>query len=652
MSAIAAILHTDGAAADETEIQRMMSALRAFGPERTVTQTYGHVALGFGQFTTTREDIAQIQPITGGDGVLTMVFDGRLDNRPDLARELGIEPAELRLLSDGGLAMRSWERWGQDAIQRWVGVFAVILWDRQNGQLLAFSDHLGSRSLFYHNGAGRIAIASAPMGLHALADIPRELDDQKLADMLCDFDVDTRATYFRGVRRIAPGHMMVVTETGAEEQRFYDLSVSVQPVRLASDEEYVEAASELLGEIVEQQMRSPGPVGAFMSGGLDSSTVAIFASRNLPAGQQLQTYTSVPEAGWDGITDENAYGDESPYVQAIAAAHPAIQLNLVDSAGLGLFHRMDQLLRLTEAPVRNSLNLIWFHEILDKARSDGMRVMLQGSQGNLTLSYTGDGVLTDLWRQRRFGRMLRELSANSTGPLSFARLAMSRLLLPMAPHWVWRIKEAVRGRRVPEFGKASLVARDFAHDMGVLQRIEDRRARRSGRQAADAQAQITALLTGNLMPKTADAERGLMSLYGIDLRDPMADRRLVEWRLGVPEDQFQRNGQRRWLIKRMMKDALPDDVLNKPRDVGRQSADWHVRMTRDLPEMRSRLDAIRQDPVAARMLDLDGIDALLKDWPAGTVTMQTDQRRVEFGVTLPLALQVAQFTRLVRGVNR
>ena len=89
--------------------------------------------------------------------------------------------------------------------------------------------------------------------------------------------------------------------------------------------------------------------------------------------------------------------------------------------------------------------------------------------------------------------------------------------------------------------------------------------------------------------------QGLRALYGISIRDPFANRRLVEWSFGLPEEQFLRNGVSRWLIRRMMDGQLPDSVLHN-RKTGLQTSDWHLRLTRDLPKISRELAAIKQDP--------------------------------------------------------
>ena len=445
MSGIAAIFHRDGRPVDRGDIERVARALAMYGPERQSVRLLGNVAFAYTHFTNTPEARGAQQPVTGAGGRYTMVFDGRLDNRGDIAATLGIDAADLRMLSDADLAVRSWERWATDAFNRWVGEFAVIIWDAGEQRLLAVRDQLGCRALSYHLTADRIVLASAPKGLHALGDIPRAIDEQKLADALCQLYADGERSYFENVRHVRTASTLIVRCKDVETIRYYQVSESVRDVRYARDEDYVDAARDLLETAVRSCLRSPGPVGSFMSGGLDSSTVAVTAARMLAqTGKQLPTFTWVPEPGWDGRLEKHCYGDETPYVQQIAAQHPAIELNLVDAAGLGHYHKQEELLHACEMPFRNALNVTWGHAILEQAKSRGIKVMLEGGMGNMTLSYRGDGIYIHHWRQRNFRQLLNELLALD-GAAGLPRHAFIQLAVPLSPEWLWAFKEWLRG---------------------------------------------------------------------------------------------------------------------------------------------------------------------------------------------------------------
>ena len=653
MSGIAAIYYRDGRPASRDEIERVARTLRVYGSERLVVRVEGSVAFAYAHFTDSPESRGSYQPLLGGGGRYIMVFDGRLDNRGDVARELGICSSDVRLLSDAQLAMKSWERWGSSSFGKWVGEYSLINWDKNESCLTAGRDQFGRRTLHYHEKPHRIVLASAPKCIHALGDVPREIDDQKIADALSQIYHNGERTFFKDIKRVPPACVMTVERGKSNIRQYYDFRENIREVRYKCDQDYVEAARELFQECVEASLRSPGQVGAFMSGGLDSSTMAIFAARILERqGKRLPTFTSVPEPGWDQRTHKRAYGDETPYVRAIAEKYPSIELNLVDTAGLGHYHKQEELLHALDMPVRNALNLHWTHGILEQAKDHGIKVMLQGVQGNATLSYAGDGIFMDLLRRGALRQLLKELVLVGRGPLGIMRSSLNRLVFPLGPTWLWDFKEQLRGRPTTanRWSLFSTAEPSFADQMHIPQQAREVGIFYRDKPRPFGRDNWIYLVT-SLASDTGDIMQGLRALYGIDIRDPFADRRLIEWAFGVPENQFYRNGVGRWLIKRMMHGVLPDSVLYKKISFGMQTADWHVRMTRDLPQMRKDLAQMSKDPDLAQMIDIGKLQKLLDDWPENTVVDLDDERFYLLPVNVPLTMQVARFVQRVKGVN-
>ncbi len=654
MSGIAVIYQRDGQPVQRSDIERVACALSMYGPEKQSVRLMGPVAFAYTHFTNTPEARGQQQPVSGGEGCHTMVFDGRLDNRDELGAALGIYAAALRMLSDASLAMRCWERWGTNALNKWIGEFAFINWDKTDKRLIAARHQFGYRALSYHLRHDRLVIASAPKGIHALSDVPREIDTQKIADALSLLYTDAERSYFKDIKCVPPASLLIADASKAETRKFYKLEDHIHDVRYASDDDYVEAAQELFETSVKATLRSPGPVGAFMSGGLDSSTVAISAAKILSEqGKRLPTFTWVPEEGWDRLTEEHCYGDETPYVKAIAELHTALDLNLVDAEGLSHYHKQDELLHAAEAPYRNALNLTYVHAILEEAQKRGIKVMLDGGMGNLTLSYRGDGIYTHLWRAKEYRRLFKEIGFLGRDPISFVRSSFAQLVVPYGPNWLWELKEWLRGRRRDsnEWLKYVSIDPEFGRLMRVTERARDSGFDYFGKPPARARDLWIWMLTRHVASQAGDGMQGLSALYGMEIRDPFSDRRLIEWCLGVPEDQFHRNGQGRWLIKRLMKGVLPDCVLFKSKNVGRQMSDWHVRLTRELPRMRADLKQLAHDPDIARMIDIPRLEALLQNWPTQTVTDFKDDRRFYLPMNLPQTLQIGHFVQGVKGLN-
>lgn len=645
MGGIAAIFHRQGRPVDADQPARMAGGLSAHGPDGVCHGTDGASGWVHAQHILTTEDRIDAQPVHAAEGRLRVLFEGRLDNRDALIRALGVDSGR----PDSVLAAMSWVRWGQDAVDHWTGPHAAIVFDRADNRLFAMRSPMGHRVLHYHLTPSRIALASAPQALFALGDVPRELDRQKIADALCRFPADASRTYFANIRRVCPGEMLTITPDNVHTRQFYRLEDRIRPVRYKRDSDYVDAAREHLDRAVAAHLRAARPAASLISGGFDSSAIAATA-----AGLQgaLTTYTAVPDPGWDGRTPRGVYGDETPYVQAIAAHVPGIAPTFVDAAGQGFYHRMDARLRAMAGPVRNAMNIYWMHAIMEQARSAGTRVLLDGSFGNTTFSFGGGDLLAGLARQGRIIRLLREGRAAGGGLRGALRMFGGEVMLPLGPDWLWRLRMRQRDRRfnTGNILTGTAITAQFADETQIEQRIQEARAAYAGNPLGRMTHRSVAMRTMSQMapPELGDIVQGLMAQHGVELRDPYAHAPLVEWTMGLPDDQFRRGEQRKWLIKRLMKGRLPDRVLNKPAPTGRQTPDWHVRLGRDLNRVHADLDEMQRDAEISGMIDVARLRHHLDRWPDEGLLRPSDPRLMMLSFVLPHAIQVARFIRLFR----
>ena len=666
MSGIGAIFRRDGREVSPREAQAMARALAVHGPDREDLHLDGAVALVHRLFADTPEARLGRQPVEGAGGRRRLLFDGRLDNREDLARALDLDAAELAGLSDAALAMRSWDRWGEDAPERWIGPHAAILWDEADQALTALRDPLGRRLLTWWETPELFAIATAPKGLHALPEIPRRLDRIRFAQALTQHYGDAERSWYEGVRRLPPCGRLRVDRRSLRLGAGRRLADRVRDVTPASEAACAEEAHALLDQAVRARLRGAQGAGLFLSGGLDSSTLAVKAAAQLGAARGpldgplhglLHGYVAVPGPDWDGRVPRGWYGDETPSVRALAARVPNLRAQFVDAADLPLDHREAAFLHCAEAPRRNVVSLAWMHAIFERARGDGVSVLLNGYHGDFTLSHEGSGLLLELWRAGRLGPLLRELRAGGAGPGRIGRRLLGELVFPLLPARAWRAKERLRGRHGEgsrrNWPRASLIHAAFAREAEVERwAAPGPGGLWQGEQPpADLRlARIRAI--EEYAAEGAEFSLGMSSLHGVALRDPYSDLRLLEWSLGLPEAMHRRDGRGRRLIRRMMADALPPEILDRPpeRSRGMQSADWHARLSRELPALRAWA-ARQREGAAERELDLDAIEAMLDAWPSQTVIDGSDDARFRLRTVLPMSVQATRFAASIDGRN-
>lgn len=613
MSAIAGMLRFDHQPASRTELERMANALRAHGPDRSRVTVDNDVGFAHALMRMTPEDQSDQQPWRGASGAM-ITADLRLDNRDDVLAHLGLTPADAMSWPDSRVLLSAWEKFGDAVWPLLRGPFAAAIFDRRTRILTLARDHLGLNVVMWHRSARFFAFATMPNGLFALDAVPRELSEEKFADFLVLNHAEHATTIYKDVFRVRPAHVMRVDAAGIITHRRYWSPDDIKPVRHRTDQDYADGLRECLDLAVRRQMRSIHPIGCLLSGGLDSSSVAVLAARALAEkGQRLTALTGVPRSGFDGPVPSGHYADETPYVDAIAKASGTIDVTCVRDDEGDDFAELGRLFVALEGPVRNPTNVGWVMAILRHARTQGHRVLLGGLRGNHTISWTGWSQTSGHLLRGRFLTALRQwrLYYRRT-PHSRWKAARDLLIDPILPARLGDMLERRRHPgRVAAWCEHSPIRPDFAAATGVDVRARENRhdflyrARRDER--------VRGLLHTDYGGDWHAAEK---ALTGVEVRDPTADIDAVSYCFGVPPEQYLAEGTDRSLIRRAMWGLLPEMVLAN-RLHGLQGADWAERIGSRRDDLVREVAALSRSPLARRAIDLPRLERALAHWPAG-----------------------------------
>ena len=645
MSAIFGFFNLNGQPISKTDLERMSAALADYGSDGGGIWAQGPVGLGQRLMCFTPEDRFERQPLVSADGRYVLVCDGRIDNRPELMCELDISPAEARELPDSFFVLNAYAKWGEDCVQQLVGFFAFAVWDVREERLLLARSPIGAPLLLHHSTPQTFAFATMPKGLFALPFVPRALNEQKLADFLVQLGSEPQTTLYREICRLPTGHVLSFGRDGQKVRRYWQLDLK-REIRFSRDQDYVEAFNELFGRVIDDHVRSLTPVGVMMSGGLDSTCVAAMAARRLRVeGKRLAAFTEVPRRGFEGPVPQGRYGDETPFVQAVAKMYDNLDLTLIRTGGQTFLDDLDRLFFHLEAPFRNTSNRVWVEAIFQEARRRGIRLLLDGGQGNLTISYSGSGLLPHLLHSGKWGRALGEARAMARkgSARSTVKALLGQGIMPLLPSPLWLAVDWLRGkpeaRKTPPWRSYSAIHPDFA----AAQRVEAR-AREWGHDFRFHRTANTRYLCYEALGRQDFGAYvpPFRAMFHVDCRSPLADMRIARFCLALPEDQYLRDGEPRRLVRRVMTGRLPPQVLaNRKR--GLQAADWFERLSGVRPEIGAELDRLEQSDLARRMLDLARMRRLVKQWPQDG--WSKNQVMNEYGLLLERGLMVGRFLR-------
>ncbi len=606
MSAIAALWYFDGRPEAAAWCEAMLSSLEIYGPDSGAAWSERGVALGMRQALLLPEDRYEQQPLLGAGGRIVLVCDIRIDNRGELASDLALSAEASRWFTDARLFLAAFERWGEACTDRIAGDYAFAVWRNDERRLLLGRDPLGQRPLHYHLDANRVAAASMPRGLHALPSLPRRPDERRLAEFLALLPEFGAGTYYGSIERVEPGQVLAVTRGRAVECHRRRL----RRHRLSGNRpgDFVEGVRAHLDEAVRSRLRARAGIGAHLSGGIDSTAVVATAARQLEsAGGALTAFTAVPRAGYARPNSTRFIFDEGQLAAQTAGRYPNVAHVLVRSEGRTPLDDLDRYAELCGCPPPNLCNLTWLLGINEAARARGVGVLLTGQAGNAGLSYSGRQLLPELVGRGRWLSWVREALVRVRKGASWAAV-VGETVWPWYPTGLW-------DRLHPE-DRFAIRNHSALSAEAIAAWSLDRRARvsRMGRLHRGWTSGLAMRRWALAGGDTGRYQKGMLAWWGIDLRDPTADTRLLEFCLSVPTEAYAAGGESRVLARRALADRVPAAVLDERR-TGYQCADWHERLDAAKDRAAATIAALASSASARRLLDFGRLEALMAHWP-------------------------------------
>lgn len=527
MSGICGILALDGGAPDRADLMAMTDALERRGPDGTSHWLEGPAALGHTLLATTPEALVERLPLTDPESGCTITADVRLDNREELLGLLGLD-ADDRVIGDGELILRAYVRWGEDCPRRLLGDFAFAIWDPRSEQLFCARDHMGMRQLIYHHAPGeRFVFATEAEALLAHPAVPRRINERRIADFLANLEAaDLTSTLYEKLCRLPPAHSLRVTQDQLSIVRYWTLE-RVPLLALPSDSAYAAAFLQIFTEAIQCRLRGIEPIGAMLSGGLDSGSIAAVASRLLAAHGQG------PLRCFSAVGPEPTSCIETRCIHASASlAH--IRTTYVDHGRLDEYAK--DLRRLSQEAEPFDWHMTLVRAVYLAAHREGVKVMLDGVGGD---SVTSPGNFIALLVRRghliRAAHEARSVARYFGPPVNPWRLLIGAAWAALAPGWLRRFRQSLR-RRTPALENARL---DRPYESAHRRR----------------------LATHPFITVARERYDRVASALAIEPRDPFLDIRLIAFFLSLPPEQLQRDGWPKLVVRHAMAGLLPDEVI-------------------------------------------------------------------------------------------
>jgi asparagine synthase (glutamine-hydrolysing) len=553
VSGVVGVYFLDGRPVGREVIERMTDSITHRGPDGVGIWNSGPVGLGHRMLWTTPESLHEQLPLEDKAGKIVLTADARIDNRDELIAALDLPRHAEREISDSELILRAYEKWGEQCPEKLLGDFAFAIWDDRRQHLFLSRDHFGVKPLYYYRSDRLFVCASEIKALLCVPEVPRRLNDARVADYLVPMMEDKAVTFYREIFRLPPGHSVTISREGAAVRPYWSFDPS-REIRFNSDGEYAEAFRHLFTEAVRCRLRSAFPVGSMLSGGLDSSSVVCMARALLrkDGKQPLRTFS----ATFDDVPE----CDEQPFINAVLA-QDGLEPHFVRADRISpltdlvrVFHHED------EAVWVPNLFMLW-GGVYNAARQQGVRVLLDGCEGDITVSH-GYAHLADLTRRGRWWALMTEVVGLSKNlDVSLWKILWRLGIRPVVPEPVVRTWRVLRRRQRSEYDINSIIKPDFArcHLGKSSQRIE-RLPENQFRMVCYSKKSHWYDLTSGFNAYILEVADKATAAFSIEPRHPFYDRRLAEFCLALPPEQKLHQGWTRVIMRRALAGLLPDKI--------------------------------------------------------------------------------------------
>jgi asparagine synthase (glutamine-hydrolysing) len=535
--------------ADTAAVERMAAELEHRGPDGAGAFAGSGCALGFRRLAIIDLSDAGMQPFASEDGRLQLVHNGEIYNYRELRAELEAKGRRFRSATDTEVLLAAYEEWGDACVERFNGIWAFAIWDERERRLFASRDRFGVKPFYYRFDRGRLAFASEVRAfrgegtrLEANRGAVREYIEQSYLD-------HTDETFVAGVRRLPPAHTLVLDEHGLRLRRYW----SLEP-RDAPQGDAAEAFRELFLDGVRLQLRSDVPLGTALSGGLDSSAIAVGVDRLLRTEAENARAVGPRQQTFTAYFDLPGF-DERPYAGAVVERTGA-EAHWVTFDSADLIGNLPAIVEAQGEPFGStSIAAGWY--VMRAAREAGITVMLDGQGGDELLAGYRAHLgfrLADLLAAGSV-RELREEVA-SLRPRHGVAALVTATARPFAPDSVTRL---VRGRAR---GASPLVHPDLrAHGNGAHGGADSPFPDRLRRYQQ-------LVLTRRGLPELLRYEDRNSMAHSIEARVPFLDHRLVELAFSLPADELIRGGRTKDVLRRGLSDLLPPVVRDRTDKLG------------------------------------------------------------------------------------
>lgn len=546
------VWYQDGRGVCKDAVIRSRDAMTHRGPDDAGLYIDGNVALAHRRLSIIDLSEAGRQPMANETSDVWAVVNGEIYNFQPLRDELVTRGHRFHSDSDSEVVVHGYEEWGDTCFERFNGMFAIGIWDARRRRMLLARDPNGKKPLYYYHVPGKqLLYASTLKPLSLWPDFPRDIDQAAVYEYLRQFAIPRDRSIFRGTHKVLPGHYIVFDENGSANQAAYWDIVEIAQARCDngrnSDREYIDELYDLLKDAVKKRMVSDVPLGAFLSGGMDSSLVVALMGE--VSSSPISTYTI-------GFQEKDF--DESDYAHRVAK-HLGVENTMLPVSGRQMLDLVPDVIRYYDEPMSDYSQFPSM--AVSKLARRHVTVVLTGDGGDEVFGGY-NGYLATYWFDR-YARVVPSRARTALAafhrfvPHARTRTVVKRSGLDDAATFFGTFKDNTRHVNGDSLIPAGTTA---VKPIETAARFLRTRTNMSITEAAMLH-DLTHSMIDAILHKV---DRATMA-YALEARSPLLDKRVVECAIRMPFDLRIRGRWKKYALRKILGRFLPPDLIDRPK---------------------------------------------------------------------------------------
>jgi asparagine synthase (glutamine-hydrolysing) len=600
MSAVFGILNINERPAAIEKLQQMRSAMSCWGPDGNYLWHEGPAALGQLQLYNTPESVNERFPMIDQDRGLVFISSARIDNRQELFHLLNIPNEKKLTITDAELMFNAYLKWDKKCVHHLLGDWCFAVWNKKIKELFIARDPFGISGLYYYSGNGQFIFSTSLKGILILPEVPKKLNEFRLSQILVSWPGEGIQTCYDNIIRLPPAHNLTISNGRIVKNKYYFLE-NIKELKLLSDNDYIDAFNEIFSASVQCRLRSIRKTGSTLSSGLDSSSVSVVAATLLKdQGVSLPVFTSVPKHECIQPHSSKRIFNEGPLASKVVKHNGNMDHYLLNSENISILEGIKKSLQNHDQPVHAAANSYWITDIMSKAKEIDCSALLTGQCGNATISWPTPSYF-NLYNSPK-------LPVINFKNLTHWHSFKTKIVKPVLPEYFRTLIKNIQSGTRP-WEKYSAIHPQLAKTMNLYGKMKEAGFDPTFSPIFEShQSRLQIIKPGETIVGHSWLETG--AAYGIEVRDPTMDIRVIEFCLSVPDRVYISEKKDRMLIRSAMQDLLPDEVLwNNCR--GLQGADLSFRIEDDLKEWQYLVDSFFKNKKISELLDCYKIKKVL-----------------------------------------